>query len=132
MKSLSRLRTNLVRILVIDDEYEVRVALRKILELAGYEVAEAENGKVGVAVYRERPADVVIMDLFMPEQEGLRTIVLLRRDYPDVKVIVISGGGRLGRTDLLSVLKNFGILHTFEKPFEAQEILDAVKQLVDK
>ena len=84
----------MARILVIDDEELARFTLREILEAAGHEVIEASNGNEGTAFQRANPCDVVITDMIMPEKEGLETIVELKGEYPDLKIIAISGGGR--------------------------------------
>jgi two-component system response regulator (stage 0 sporulation protein F) len=122
----------MARILVIDDDEKIRNLLRQVLEQAEYEVAEASNGREGMKCYQNNPAELVIIDLFMPEKEGLRAIVELRDDYPDAKIIAISGGGKLGRTGLLSVMEDFGVRRTFEKPFSLNEMLNAVKELLEK
>lgn len=117
-------------ILVIDDDEQIRDILRAFLQQAGYEVAEAADGREGVECCQRNPADLAIIDLFMPEKEGLRAIVELKEKHPDLKIIAISGGGRLGRTGLLSVAKDFGVQRTFEKPFKMSEMLDAVEELL--
>lgn len=119
------------RILIIDDEAEIRTALREMLQRAGHEVIEAEDGKVGVVLYRKSPVDLVITDLFMPEQEGLRTMAILKREDLNVKMIAISGGGVLGSTDMLSVAEQFGASYTFAKPFCLDDMLNAVNRLLD-
>jgi len=83
----------MARILLIDDDAPVRRTLRKMLERQGYEVEEAPDGKAGLTLYQENPADLIITDLIMPEMEGIETIMELRRRFPDVKIIAMSGGG---------------------------------------
>ena len=75
-----------MRILVIDDDDQMRVLLRQVMEWAGYEVTEAEDGREGMQKQRRQPADLVITDLIMPEQEGLETIGFLRKEYPQIIV----------------------------------------------
>lgn len=113
-------------ILIVDDETGIRLLLRQVLEGLGHTVVEAENGKVGLLRYKESPADLVVMDLFMPEKEGLRTIVELQEEFPDVKIIAISGGGRMGRMDLLAMVKDFGVSVALEKPIRIKAFLEAV------
>ena len=120
------------RILVIDDEEQVRRYLRKILEAEGYEVLEAADGKIGLQLYREKPADLIITDLLMPEKEGIETIMELRHDFPDVKIIAISGGGyRIGSKDCLYLAKELGADCTLVKPFSRQQMLDIVKKMLN-
>jgi CheY-like chemotaxis protein len=91
----------MARILIIEDDDHCRELLRLMLEPAGHAVVDACNGREGLARYRAAPTDVVVLDLFMPEQEGLETIQALRREYPTVKIIAISGGDRTGTLDLV-------------------------------
>jgi len=80
------------RILVTDDEDQIRAMLRHALESSGHEVLEANNGEEGVRIYQKQPADLVITDILMPEKEGLESIRELRRLNPAVRIIAISGG----------------------------------------
>lgn len=121
----------MAKILIIDDEEQVRLYLRKILEPEGHEIVEAGNGKVGLQLYREEPADLIITDIFMPEKEGLETIRELRRDYPEVKIIVISGGGNRLNLDVLPMARRFGALRALAKPFTRQDMLSAVRVALD-
>jgi len=93
------------RILIIDDDAQILKMLRQILEREKYHVTEASNGKEGLRLYRENPADLVITDIIMPEKEGIEIIIELKRDYPDVKIIAISGGGRINPEDYLDIAK---------------------------
>ncbi|RMF90686.1 MAG: response regulator [Nitrospinota bacterium] len=119
------------RILVIDDEAPVRRMLRQTLEYAGYTVVEAEDGKEGLKQYRAEPADLVITDILMPEKEGLETIRELRREFPETKIIAISGGGRSGVLDFLNVAEKLGAHRTFHKPFSLQDLLTAIRELLE-
>lgn len=115
------------RILVIDDDDGVRMLLRRVLEQEGYEVEEAANGAIGVRAYRDSAADLVITDIIMPDKEGIGTILELREVQDDVKIIAISGGGRISSTDHLKTAEDLGVFCTFKKPFDRQELLDAIK-----
>lgn len=118
------------RILVIDDDDHVRSMIRYILERTGYEVVEAEDGEVGTRLYRTQPCDLIITDIFMPEKEGLETIRELVRDFPEVKIIAISGGGMTGALSYLALARSFGALRTIAKPFDRHELLAAVGELL--
>ena len=115
------------RILIIDDDEQVRDLLSEILGRAGYEVVTASNGAEGLRLYRAQPADLVITDLIMPEKEGMETIIALRKDFPKVRIIAVSGGGRSGAISYLPIAKSLGAARTVAKPFSKQEILDAVR-----
>jgi len=122
-------------ILVIDDEYQIRMMLRKILERDGYQVMDAPNGKVGMKLFQEAPFDLVITDIVMPEKEGVEVIGELVDHFPETKIIVISGGSRnLDANNLLISAKLLGAHYTLSKPFEREELLNAVRHVlgVDK
>jgi len=118
------------KILVIDDDKNIRSLLRDFLERDGYEVMEAENGKVGLKLFRENGADLVITDLIMPEKEGMETIRELRRDFSDVKIIAISGGGTIGPETYLQMARKMGADRVFEKPFNLKEMSEAIRELM--
>ena len=84
-------------VLVVDDQDQVRQLIRETLEQAGYEVEEACDGKEGLDRYRVRSTDLVIMDILMPDQDGLETIMTLRQEFPDIRIIAMTGGKRYGR-----------------------------------
>ena len=120
----------MARILVIDDEPEMRTLLRQILEKVGYEVVDASNGRQGLSRYSEKPADLVITDLVMPEKEGIETIMDLNRRFAGVKIIAISGGGQVGPRDYLRLARELGALKTFAKPFSIGDLLKAIQELL--
>ncbi len=116
------------RVLVIDDDEQVRALLFEILDRAGFDVVEASNGAEGLVCYRAQPADLVITDLIMPEKEGVETIIELRREFPAARIIAISGGGRNAGRDYLQIAAQLGARQTVSKPFTRQQILDAVRE----
>jgi DNA-binding response OmpR family regulator len=118
------------RILIIDDEDQARRMLHQVLERAGYEVVEACNGSEGLRCFRAHPTDLIITDILMPEKEGLETIMDLRREFPQAKIIAMSGGGRTGNLSFLEVARRLGAQRTLQKPFELQEMLAAVRELL--
>jgi DNA-binding NtrC family response regulator len=120
----------LARILVIDDEPQVRNLLERLLTREGYEVVCAGDGDEGLKAYREAPADVVITDIVMPEREGIGFILELRREFPDAKVIAISGGGRIGPESYLPVAERLGAMRSFAKPLDRAGLLQAVQELL--
>lgn len=117
-------------ILVVDDEAPIRELLTEILDGRGFHVREASNGKRAVqhiAENRESPVDLVIMDLAMPEKEGLETIREILRDFPEVKIIAISGY-RSG--DFLHHAALFGARATIKKPFSIDGVLKTVANVL--
>jgi DNA-binding response OmpR family regulator len=122
----------IARILIIDDDDDLRLILRKVLERHGYVVEEAPDGVEGVSAFRTRGADLVITDLIMPEKEGIETILELRDVDPSVPILAISGesvpddpGGVLVDAALL------GASATLAKPFELQVLLETIQGLLD-
>jgi CheY-like chemotaxis protein len=114
-------------VLVVDDNADMRLAAKLLLESEGYVVELAKNGGEALRVQRERPAQILITDLFMPDVDGLETVQRFRADYPDVPIIVISGGGSVlpAKADHLAVARELGV-HTLRKPFPPQALLDAL------
>ena len=120
------------RILIIDDEAMIRDLLVKILEREGYETVTASGGKDGIKIHRENPADLIITDLIMPEKDGLETIMELRRDFKDVKIIAMSGGGKIDSETYLQIAKTMGAIETIAKPFDLRELLKTVQELLEQ
>jgi CheY-like chemotaxis protein len=118
------------RILIIDDEHMTRSLLKQILERESYDVFDAANGNEALEQCRKQNFDLVITDILMPDKEGLETITELRRDYSDIKIIAMSGGGRIGNLDFLGVAQLMGAKRTLSKPFSRQEILATVKEVL--
>ncbi len=117
------------RILVVDDEEQVRRVLRLVLERAGYEVDTAADGNEAVAVFDPVRHDVVITDIVMPEKEGIETIQELRQKSSGVRIIAISGGGRISPEEYLDWAKRFGVHCTFTKPINRDELLSTLAAL---
>jgi DNA-binding response OmpR family regulator len=120
------------RILLVDDDTALRKLLRLNLTKMGYAVAEASNGKEALAMQLNDPAELVLTDLIMPEKEGLETIPELRKKYPDVKIIAMSGGGRGSAADYLKIAKMMGADRVMTKPFSYQELSDTIAQIMPK
>src|SRR6185503_15672655 len=120
----------MARILIVDDDDAFRQMLRLTLMKMGYDVVEAVNGKEAIKRYVGMPADVVITDLIMPEQEGLETIQEFRRRYPAVRIVAMSGGGRIDAQNILVVASFFGADRTFTKPFSNRDLVAAIDELL--
>ena len=120
----------MARILVIDDEPNILMMLKRMLERAGFEVDIAVNGEEGLQLFRKFPADLIITDIVMPEKEGLETIRELKKSHPDLKIIAISGGGRIDSREYLESARLFGASKIFQKPFRQKEMVSAVKELL--
>ncbi|MBW2406596.1 MAG: response regulator [Deltaproteobacteria bacterium] len=120
----------MANILIIDDDRQFRTMLRKMIEKNGHDVIEAPDGREGVRLYRKSPTDLIITDLIMPEKDGIETIQELKKDFPDIKIIAVSGGGRLGPRNYLHLAKMLGAQRTLTKPIELPELLDAIKEVL--
>ena len=117
-------------VLVIDDEAQIRKMLRRVLETEGYEVMDAADGSIGVNLYREHPTDLVLIDIFMPNKEGLETIMTFKRDFPEVGILAMSGGGVIGTAASLHMAKGLGAARVYAKPFEIEELLKDMEALL--
>ena len=121
----------MARILVIDDQEPIRRIVRRALEQDGHQVSDADDGEVGMQMLRRGGADVVITDIFMPGQDGIVTLRQIRKEFPDVKVIVISGGDSSGMLDLRKDAELLGAVKTLPKPFTAREIINLVRSVLE-
>lgn len=118
----------MAHILVIDDESPIRLMLRMILESEGHTVTEACDGAEGINCYREKQADLIITDIIMPEKEGIETIITLKKEYPSIKIIAMSGGGKNNPDGYLKSAKLLGAVETFEKPIRRDALLTAIRK----
>lgn len=120
----------MARILIIDDEAPLRFTLRMTLELAGHQVREARDGEEGLRLLTQAPSELLFCDLYMPGKDGLETIWQLRRDFPEVKVVAMSGGGFGGTLDMLPVAERFGASRLLKKPFDRITVLATVEEVL--
>ena len=120
----------MARILVIDDQEPIRRVVRRALEQDGHEVFDASDGEVGMEILESHSFDIVITDIFMPGQDGIVTLRQIRKRFPAVKVIVISGGDSTGMMDLRQDAELLGAVKSLQKPFNAREIVDLVRSVL--
>jgi len=121
----------MAKIFVFDDEISILLMVRKMLEKNGHEVETALNGKEGIELFEKGKPDLLITDIIMPEKEGLETIFTLKKKYPDLKIIAISGGGRIGPDEYLPVAKLLGASAVFQKPLIPKEFMQTVTDLLE-
>jgi len=121
------LEGNSPRILIIDDDDQVRNFVRRCLEKSGYTVHDASDGRIGLNEFYEHQFDLVITDIIMPSKEGIEVILEIKRADPKVKIIAISGGGKIDATQYLTLARNLGAFTALSKPFSAQRLLEEVK-----
>jgi len=120
------------QILVIEDDVEFNQVLCKALSKEGYTVQSATNGKQGIHLCNESPADLVITDILMPQGDGVEVITCLRKDFPDVKIIAISGGGQCGTglDYIRSVQIVCNIDYALVKPFKKDQLFQVIQKLL--
>lgn len=122
-----------MRILIIDDDVDVLDVVGKMLGSEGFEVLTAADGKEGMRIIRGNiEIDLVITDMLMPEKEGIETIRELKRAFPHIRILAISGGGRGSADSYLNVAAKMGAEFILKKPFVKQELLEAVQNLLEK
>ena len=117
------------RVLVVDDNEDMRLTTKLILEMEGYEVEVAANGREALEVQRARPAQALLTDLFMPDADGFETIERFRKEFPGIRIVAMSGGGSSPamRTDHLPVASEIGAHATLRKPFSVEKLLEALR-----
>jgi DNA-binding response OmpR family regulator len=116
----------MIRILLVDDDDMSRGAIHKMLERAGYAVESTSDGDEVIRMYGRQAADLVITDLIMPDKDGLEIIQDLRKLNPKVRILAISGGGRVDANEYLAVARKFGAGEVLSKPFTKDELRKAV------
>ena len=116
-------------VLIVDDDKDVRKMIRRILERAGFETVEADNGSQGIVRYDEERPDVTIIDLIMPYKEGIETILELKQRFSAQNIIAISGGGRTSAGDYLGMAQRLGADRVFSKPIDPKSLVSAVESM---
>jgi DNA-binding response OmpR family regulator len=118
-----------MRVLVVDDEDQMRALLRLMLESAGHEVSDAANGKIALHLQKMMPADLLITDIIMPEMEGIELIINIRKIDPRVKIIAISGGGKIDPYLCLDIAGELGADRILQKPFSRTTLMFVISEL---
>jgi len=127
------------RVLVIDDEEDIRIVLKEVFSRAGFDVDVAANSSAGIEKLRKRPADLVVIDVIMPGMDGVTAAREIRGEFPETRIIVISGGGNISPKDYepsaikteayLASASAAGADLTLTKPFDRQALIDAAREL---
>lgn len=119
-----------MKVLVIEDDATVRNFITTILRETDHTVLEAENGMDSLKILKEqRDTELLITDIIMPDKEGIETIIDVRKKYPELKIIAISGGGKLDPDQYLLLAATLGANKTLKKPFKGSELLDTIADL---
>jgi two-component system, chemotaxis family, chemotaxis protein CheY len=119
----------MVKILVVDDDNSVRRATKLVLEGAGYQVLEAPSGLRIEGTIIDHQPDLVLTDMLMPDRDGVETVLALRRRYPELRIIAMSGGGNRGHLDL-GVAEKLGVSATIAKPFDAETLIALIAKVL--
>jgi CheY-like chemotaxis protein len=117
-------------ILIVDDDPAVRDSIATILGLDAHEVMQAKDGLECERAVERRMPDLIILDIFMPQQEGIETIRSLRRRHRDVRILAISGGGETYLPRSLRFAREFGADAALEKPFVPSALRELVRSLI--
>lgn len=116
-------------ILIADDDPGLRQSLKLALEAAGYRVRVAAHGGEAFSLQNESPADILITDIFMPENDGFEAIDRFRKSFPATKIVAISGDAKRARLEYLPMATLMGVDATLKKPFKTQELLQTLRSL---
>lgn len=118
-------------VLIVEDDKELREMLKMSLQRRGFAVQEADNGKEAIAHFKPLLTDLVVTDLIMPEEDGLKVVIKLRELKPTIKIIAISGGGKVGPGSYLNLAKALGADAIYSKPFSIKDLIVKIEQLLD-
>ncbi|HET6492797.1 MAG TPA: response regulator [Burkholderiales bacterium] len=117
------------RLLIVDDDADMRLSLKLALEMAGYTAELAADGREALAIQQERPADVLITDIFMPESDGFEVIDAVRRGFPQTRIVVISGGAKLAKREYLLDAALMDVDAILPKPFDVEALLQTLESI---
>ena len=118
------------KVLIIDDEKDIRSVLKDMLGMSGYDVDTAEDGRKAKELYDKTDYDVVITDIIMPEQDGFEVILDYRNKNQLDRIIAISGGGRTSSEHYLNIASHFGVSSIFSKPPNYKDLIAKVDEIV--
>ena len=118
-------------VLIVEDDNELREMLKMSLLRRNFTVLEAENGKAAITHFKPLLTDLVVTDLIMPEEDGLKVVIKLRELKPSIKIIAISGGGKVGPGSYLNMAKALGADAIYSKPFSVNDLIAKIEQLLD-
>ncbi|MGC1392350.1 MAG: response regulator [Bacteroidales bacterium] len=117
-------------ILIVEDDKELREMLKLSLLRRNFTVFEAENGKAAITHFKPLITDLVVTDLIMPEEDGLKVVIKLRELKPSIKIIAISGGGKVGPGSYLNLAKALGADAIYSKPFSVNDLVAKIEHLL--
>ena len=118
-----------MRVLIVDDNKDMRESTRYLLQLIGYDAEVASDGHQAMEIHRLRPVQILLTDIFMPGKDGIETIEAFRRQWPDIKIVAMSGGGTVATRDYLDVAPDIGADATLRKPFSLESLQQVLQSL---
>lgn len=130
MSTLPESEQPMVSVLVVDDDPDLLQSLRVLLESYDYRVAMAANAAAAIAAVTDHPPDVVLTDIYMPDADGFELINALRQRAASVPIIAMSGGGRVGNYDNLSIATHLGAAAVIDKPFSNASLIDTIERVL--
>ena len=118
----------MAKILIVDDSFSARKFIAHLLKNAGHEITEAEDGQTCLKIVKEQKLDLIVLDIVMPEKEGIETILEFRRLFPEARIVAVSGGGKIDADSYLNLARRIGAVATLTKPFSWSQLLDVVQK----
>jgi DNA-binding response OmpR family regulator len=118
-------------VLIVEDDRELREMLKTSLQRRKHTVYEALNGKDAIQHFKPSITDIVVTDLIMPDEDGLKVIMKLREIKPELKIIAISGGGKAGPGSYLNLAKMLGADAIYSKPFAMSDLISKIEDLLN-
>ena len=117
-------------IVVVDDDPTIQMIAAELLRDGNHAVVAAADGNEALRVLAAMPADLVVMDMLMPNKDGLETIIEARKLYPELRILAISSGGRVGVGDLLRMARLFGADETYVKPLRLDNFAATIERML--
>jgi len=121
----------MARILLIDDSLSLRRMARRALEEVGHDVVEAEDGNTALRLFAGLQPDLVVSDVFMPGMNGIELFIRIREAFPEVRLIMVSGGGSIEQSGVLEASSSLGAVGTLDKPFTAEALQECVRRALE-
>ncbi|PCJ62823.1 MAG: response regulator [Planctomycetota bacterium] len=118
-------------ILLVDDDDELRAFVTQVLKLDNYSVSEAVNGREALKILASQKIDLVITDILMPEMEGIELVQNIKKEYSQIKMIGMTGGGKLGDAENVERMTKLFFSSFLKKPFDAEDLLKIIRPLLE-
>lgn len=119
-----------MRALIVDDEEAIRFTLRSLLQEEGFDVVEATDGEQAIREIRAAAFDVVVLDVVMPNKGGIEVLMELKREFPKLPFVIVSGIAQLDSNPFRNLVGKLGVRHVLEKPIDKEALLQAVRRAI--